>query len=201
MAGLSEREADRDPLLQVRAWFEEARDAEVFEPEAAVLATATPEGAPSARMVLVKGFDERGFRFFTNYESRKAAELEANPRAALLFHWKELGRQVRVEGSVERLSRSESDEYARTRSRDSRLSALASPQSQVLGSRDELEALVAEARKRYADYEPPLPAHWGGYLLRPQVYELWQYREHRLHDRLRYRREAPGAWLVERLGP
>jgi pyridoxamine 5'-phosphate oxidase len=200
-AKLDEEHVDRDPLAQFSAWLDDARAAGVFEPEAAALATATPDGAPSARMVLVKGFDERGFRFFTNYESRKGAELEANPHAALLLHWKELGRQVRIEGPVERLSREESAEYARSRSHASRLSALASPQSRVVASRQELEALVAEAEERHRDGEIPLPDHWGGYLLSPQVYELWQHREHRLHDRLRYRREGPGGWVVERLGP
>jgi pyridoxamine 5'-phosphate oxidase len=201
MAALREQDVDPDPLLQFRAWLDEASASGVFEPEAAALATATPDGAPSVRMVLLKGFDERGFRFFTSYESRKGSELAANPRAALLFHWKELGRQVRIEGPVERLSREESAEYARTRSRDSRLSALASPQSRVVASREELEALVAEAEVRYGHGEVPLPDHWGGYLLAPRVYELWQHREHRLHDRLRYRREGPGGWVVERLGP
>ena len=194
MAGLREQDLDPDPLLQFRAWFDEARDAGVFEPEAAVLATATADGAPSARMVLAKGFDERGFRFFTSYESRKGSELAANPRAALLFHWKELGRQVRIEGPVERLSNEESAEYARTRSRASRM-------SRVVASREELEALFARADERYRDADVPLPAHWGGYLLSPLVYELWQHREHRLHDRLRYRREQAAGWVVERLGP
>jgi pyridoxamine 5'-phosphate oxidase len=201
MAGLRERDAAPDPLVHVREWFEEAREAGVFEPEAAALATATPDGAPSARMVLVKGFDERGFRFYTNYESRKGSELEANPRAALLIHWKELGRQIRIEGPVERLSREESAEYARTRSRASRLSALASPQSRVLASREELEALVAEAQQRYGEGEIPLADHWGGYLLSPRVYELWQHGEARLHDRLRYRRAAGGRWHLHRLAP
>ena len=201
MAALRAQDADPDPLVQVRAWFEEAREAGVFEPEAAALATATPDGAPSARMVLVKGFDERGFRFFTNYESRKGSELEANPRAALLIHWKELGRQIRVEGPVERLSREESAEYARTRSRASRLSALASPQSSVVGSREELEALVGRVREQYGEGEIPLPDHWGGYLLSPRVYELWQHGQDRMHDRLRYRCEGAAGWVVERLGP
>jgi pyridoxamine 5'-phosphate oxidase len=198
---LDEKDVDRDPLVQFRAWLDEARAAGVFEPEAAALATATPDGAPSARMVLLKGFDERGFRFFTSYESRKGAELDANPRAALLFHWKELGRQVRIEGPVERLPRDESAEYARTRSRSSRLSALASPQSRVVGSRAELEELVADADGRYPGEDVPLPGHWGGYLLRPRVYELWQHRAHRLHDRLRYRPQGSAGWVVERLGP
>jgi pyridoxamine 5'-phosphate oxidase len=198
---LDEKDVDPDPLVQFRAWLDEARAAGVFEPEAAALATATPDGAPSARMVLLKGFDERGFRFFTSYESRKGVELDANPRAALLLHWKEVGRQVRIEGPVERLSREESAEYARTRSRSSRLSALASPQSRVVTSREELQALVAEADGRYRGEDVPLPGHWGGYLIRPQVYELWQHRANRLHDRLRYRRQDPGGWVVERLGP
>jgi pyridoxamine 5'-phosphate oxidase len=198
---LSEGDVHPDPLAQFEAWFEEARAAGVFEPDAAALATATPDGAPSVRMVPLKGFDERGFRVFTSYESRKGSELDANPRAALLFHWKELGRQVRIEGSVERVSREESEEYARTRSRSSQLSALASPQSRVIGSREELEALVSEAEARYAGGEVPLPAHWGGYRLLPRVYELWQHREHRLHDRLRYRLEEGVGWVVERLAP
>jgi len=198
---LDEQDVGPDPLVQFRAWLDDAQAAGVFEPDAAALATATPDGAPSVRMVLLKGFDERGFRFFTSHESRKGAELAQNPRAALLFHWKELGRQVRIEGSVERISREESAEYARTRSRTSQLSALASPQSRVVASREELEALVAEAAERFAGEDVPLPAHWGGYLLSPQVYELWQHREHRLHDRLRYRREEGGGWVVERLGP
>jgi pyridoxamine 5'-phosphate oxidase len=201
MSRLAEGDADRDPLVQFQSWFEEAAAAGVFEPDAVALATATPTGAPSVRMVLLKGFDERGFRFFTSYESRKGSELVANPRAALLFHWKELGRQVRIEGSVERVSREESAEYARSRSRASQLSALASPQSRVVGSRAELERLVAEAEARFAGGEVPLPAHWGGYRLLPQVYELWQHREHRLHDRLRYRLEEGVGWVVERLAP
>ena len=190
-----------DPLERFRAWYEEARAAGVFEPDAMALATAAPDGAPSARMVLLKGFDERGFRFFTNYESRKGAELDANPRAALLFHWKELGRQVRIEGPVERLPRDESDAYARSRSRASQLSALVSPQSRVIGSRDELERLAAAAEQEHAGAELPVPAHWGGYRLQPRVYELWQHGENRLHDRLRYRREEAAGWVEERLGP
>jgi pyridoxamine 5'-phosphate oxidase len=200
VAELREQDIERDPLAQFRAWFEEARAAGVFEPEAVALATATPDGAPSVRMVLLKGFDQRGFRFFTSYESRKGSELEANPRAALLFHWKELGRQVRIEGPVGRVPREESEAYALSRSRASRLSALASPQSRVIGSREELEALVARAEERHQG-DLPLPAHWGGYRLEPRVYELWQHREHRLHDRLRYRRAEGGGWIVERLAP
>jgi pyridoxamine 5'-phosphate oxidase len=201
MARLLERDVDPDPLRQFRVWFDEARDEGVFEPEAMALATATPEGAPSARMVLLKGFDERGFVFFTNYGSRKAGELESNPQAALLFHWKEIGRQVRIEGPVERVSAEETAAYIRTRGRASRLGALASPQSREIASREELEALVADLEQRYGDAELPIPDSWGGYRLDPQVYELWQHGEARLHDRLRYRRDSAGGWAVSRLAP
>jgi pyridoxamine 5'-phosphate oxidase len=197
MAGLSESDVDPDPLAQFGRWFDEATAAGVYEPEAVALATASADGAPSARMVLMKGFDERGFRFFTNYESRKGRELEENPRAALLFHWKELARQVRIEGPVERVAPSESAEYFASRGLGSRLSAVASPQSRVIGSRDELERRV----EQLAGSDPDLPAHWGGYLLNPQVYELWQRGEHRLHDRLRYRRTDGGGWVLDRLAP
>jgi pyridoxamine 5'-phosphate oxidase len=200
MARLLERDVDPDPLHQFTAWFDEARAAGVFEPEAMALATATPEGAPSARMVLLKGFDERGFVFFTNYGSRKADELESNPQAALLFHWKEIGRQVRIEGSVERVSAEETAAYVRTRGRASQLGALASPQSREIGSREELEALVTDVEQRYGA-ELPIPDSWGGYRLDPQVYELWQHGEARLHDRLRYRRDSGGEWAVNRLAP
>ena len=197
MAGLSEGGVDPDPLGQLGRWLEEASRAGVFEPEAMALATATGAGAPSVRMVLLKGFDERGLRFFTNYESRKGVELAENPRAALLFHWKELGRQLRVEGPVERLSPAESAEYFESRSLESRLSALASPQSRVIDSRDELERRVEELRST----EAAAPDHWGGFRLAPLVYELWQHREHRLHDRLRYRPAEGGGWRLERLAP
>ena len=201
MARLLERDVDPDPLRQFAAWLDEARAGGVFEPEAVALATATPEGAPSARMVLLKGFDERGFTFFTNYSSRKAAELDANPQAALLFHWKELGRQVRIEGPVERVSREETEAYVRTRGRTSQIGALASPQSREIASREELESLVADVERRYADGELPVPDGWGGYRLSPRVYELWQHGEARLHDRLRYHRDPPGGWQIQRLAP
>ena len=201
MARLLERDVDPDPLRQFTLWFDEARAAGVFEPEAMALATAYPDGAPSARMVLLKSFDERGFVFFTNYGSRKANELESNPRAALLLHWKEIGRQVRIEGSVERVSPEETAAYVRTRGRASRLGALASPQSREIASREELEALVAEVEQRYGDAELPIPDSWGGYRLDPQVYELWQHGEARLHDRLRYRRDSAGGWAISRLAP
>lgn len=198
MPELRESDISRDPLAQFGRWFDDARQAGVFEPEAVALATASAGGAPSARMVLLKGFDERGFRFFTNYESRKGSELSENPRAALLFHWKELGRQVRIEGGVERVPPAESAEYFASRSPDSRVSALASPQSRVIESREDLEGRFEALR---AEGEPAAPAYWGGFVLLPRVYELWQHREHRLHDRLRYRLEGPGEWVLERLAP
>jgi pyridoxamine 5'-phosphate oxidase len=197
---LDESDLDANPLAQCRRWFEEARARRIEEPEAAALATATAEGAPSVRMVLVKGFDERGLVFYTNYESRKAAELEANPRAALVFHWSELGRQVRVEGTVARTGRAETEAYARNRSRASRLSALASPQSRPVAGRDWLERRVAELERGHRD-ELPVGADWGGYRVAPDAWEFWQHRPDRLHDRFRYLPAAGGGWAIERLGP
>jgi pyridoxamine 5'-phosphate oxidase len=196
---LSEELADLDPLRQFRVWFEEATRAGSRVPEAVALATATPAGAPSARMVLLKEFGERGFIFFTNYESRKGRELEANPRAALLFYWDPLRRQVRIEGDVERLGEDESSVYFQTRPLGARLSAWASRQSEVVESRQALEAAVDELRGHVGE-ELEVPPYWGGYVLRPSVFEFWQHRDDRLHDRLRYRREGDG-WLRERLAP
>lgn len=198
---LHEHDVDPDPVRQFTAWFDEAAAAGEPAPEAAALATATPEGAPSARMVLVKRADAGGFAFFTNYESRKGRELADNPRAALLFHWKALGRQVRVEGPVARTSAEESAAYIRTRSPGSQLSALASPQSRPVPSRAALEERVAQLRERYGDDELPVPAHWGGFRLVPETIEFWQNRADRLHDRLRYTRARGGGWQLERLAP
>jgi pyridoxamine 5'-phosphate oxidase len=199
---LREQDVDRDPLRQFAAWYREAQAAGLRLPEAMALASASADGAPSARMVLLKGFDEHGFVFFSNYESRKGRELAANPRAALLFHWDPLGRQVRVEGTVARTSAGESAAYVRSRARGSRLSALASPQSRTIAGRDELEQRVAELEARYGEAgELPLPRNWGGFRLQPQSIELWQQRHDRLHDRLRYRRGADGGWMLERLAP
>jgi pyridoxamine 5'-phosphate oxidase len=197
---LLETDVDPDPLRQFESWFQDARAAGVRAPEAAALATATPDGAPSARMVLVKAFDPDGFVFYTGTESRKGRELRANPQAALLFVWDPLGRQVRVEGAVEPLSRERSEAYFRTRPRGAQLSAWASPQSEVVEGRAWLEARVAELAAELGDREPGLPPAWGGYRLTPVVFELWQHREDRLHDRLRYRRDG-GGWTLERLGP
>jgi pyridoxamine 5'-phosphate oxidase len=186
---------DPDPLRQFALWFEEAPEP---QPEAMAVATATPDGAPSLRMVLMKSFDERGFVFYTNYESRKGRELAANPRAALLFHWP--GRQVRIEGGVERTSRQESVAYARSRPRGSQLSALASRQSRPVSSRETLERRVAELAAEHPG-ELPVSEGWGGFRLTPESYEFWEHRPDRLHDRLRYAREADGRWRAERLSP
>jgi len=197
---LREQDAEPDPLRQFAAWFDEAGQSRERAPEAMAVATATPDGAPSLRMVLMKEFDERGFVFYTNYESRKGRELLANPGAALLFHWDTLGRQVRIEGPAERLGAEESAKYIRRRPRGSQLSALASPQSQPVESRAELERLVAELADLNAEGELPLPEKWGGIRVHPERYEFWQHREDRLHDRLVYTPEGDG-WAVTRLAP
>ena len=188
-----------DPLVQFERWFEDARAAGIPLYEAVALATAGPGGAPSVRMVLLKAFDEHGFAFFTNLGSRKATELDANPRAALLFHWKELNRQVRVEGSVTPVNRAEVEEYARRRSRESQLSALASPQSRPVEDRGWLERRVAELGSEH-EGEVPVSPDWGGYRVLPEAYEFWQSGEHRLHDRFRYL-PANGGWAIQRLAP
>ena len=196
-----EDEVERDPLAQFKRWYAEAVEAGVQLPEAMMLATAAPDGAPSARMVLLKGVEERGFVFYTNYESRKGRELAANPRAALVFHWPQTPRrQVSVAGSVERLSAQESDEYFRTRPFGSRIGAWASRQSEVIAGREGLERSFAELEAEHAEGEVPRPPWWGGYVLRPNIVEFWQNRPNRLHDRLRYRR-SDGEWVLERLSP
>lgn len=197
---MDERDLDPDPLRQFRRWFDEAREAGVEVPEAMALATSTPDGRPSMRMVLLKGADESGFGFHTNYESRKGGELDANPRAALLFYWQLQGRQVRIEGVVERAAAGESEEYFHTRPLGSRLAAWASPQSRPLADRDELERLYADAVTRFPDEDVPRPPHWGGLRLVPDAYEFWQHADNRLHDRVRYERDAVG-WSRVRLAP
>jgi len=182
-------------------WFAEATAAGAAQPEAMALATATPDGWPSARMVLLKGFDERGFVFHTNYQSRKGREMAENPRAAAVLYWVELHRQVRIEGCVETISAAESDAYFRTRARGSQLGALASNQSRVIESRALLERRARELAAGYEGRAIPRPAHWGGYRLRPETLEFWQGQPDRLHDRLRYSRRPDGTWLLERLEP
>jgi pyridoxamine 5'-phosphate oxidase len=189
-----------DPLALFEDWIREARAAEGLNAEALAVATATAAGVPSVRMVLLKGFDERGFVFFTNYTSRKGGELEQNPRAALLFHWPVLGRQVRIEGPVSRVTREESEAYARSRPRQSQLSALASPQSQPVPDRDWLERRVDELDREHAGVDLPVREDWGGYRVEPEAWEFWQHRDNRLHDRHRYEQTA-GGWSVQRLAP
>jgi pyridoxamine 5'-phosphate oxidase len=196
-----EEDADPDPFRQFERWFGEATDAGMSQPEAAALATATPQGSPSVRMVLVKQTGPDGFVFYTNYESRKGGELTANPRAALLFHWERLGRQVRLEGPVQRTSREDSLAYAHNRPRGSQLSAAASPQSRPVPDRSWLEQRVAELDAQYADREVPLSDSWGGFRLEPERFEFWQHRVSRLHDRLVYTPDRDRGWKVERLAP
>lgn len=198
--GLSDLDVTDDPIEYFKRWFEDAKRSGLFLPEAVCLATATDAGAPSARMMLLKGVDQRGFVFFTNYDSRKGDELAANPRAALVFHWAILERQVRVEGRVERIAEEESEAYFRSRPRGSRIGAWASRQSAPLAERAELERQVREIEGRYPGEDVPLPPFWGGFRLAPERIEFWQGRIDRLHDRLRYTR-SDDAWIVERLYP
>lgn len=199
--GLQKAEISTDPIEQFKVWFAEARKADVQDANAMTLATATPEGQPSARIVLLKGVDQRGFVFFTNYNSRKGRELRANPRAALVFWWQPLERQVRVEGTVSRLSPEASADYFQSRPRGSQLGAWASSQSDVIDSRDTLVRELREVEARYRDQPVPCPSYWGGYCLDPIALEFWQGRPNRLHDRLRYRRDGSGVWHLERLAP
>jgi pyridoxamine 5'-phosphate oxidase len=203
-AGLEERHAAADPIEQFARWFNETIASGLHLPTAVILATADARGAPSARTVLLKGYDRNGFVFYTNYASRKGRELAANPNACLLFSWEELERQVRIEGPVERVPAAESDEYFASRPLGSRLGAWASPQSETVADRAVLEARFADAQRRYGE-AVPRPPHWGGYRVVPSAIEFWQGRENRLHDRLRYRRDSvhgDGArWTIERLAP
>lgn len=199
-ARLDETSVASDPLVEFARWFEEAVKAEARDPNAMTLATASPDGVPSARIVLLKGFDERGFVFFTDYRSRKGTELAANPRAALVFYWPELERQVRITGITSETGRQESEAYFRTRPRGSRISAWISHQSQVIASRQQLESQIPEVERRYPGDDVPLPPYWGGFRLRPESIEFWQGRTNRLHDRIRYLREGE-RWRIERLSP
>ena len=202
LESLSENDVLSEPVAQFAIWFGEALNSSLPEPNAMTLATATPDGRPSARTVLLKGFDKNGFVFYTNYESRKGQELIRNPHAALLFTWLELERQIRIEGLVEKVSAEESRLYFQSRPKESQIGAWASPQSRVIESREALEKKVSELRREYAPEEAlPLPSFWGGFRLKPSVVEFWQGRENRLHDRLRYAKTADGGWKLERLAP
>jgi pyridoxamine 5'-phosphate oxidase len=189
-----------DPIALFRVWLDDAIAAQLPEPTAMAVATATPDGVPSNRMVLLKGVDDSGFRFFTNYKSAKGRDLAANPRAALIFHWQPLGRQVRVTGRVRKLPGAASDAYFATRPSGSQLGAAASPQSEVIASREALEARVEELAAQWSGRAIPRPRHWGGYVVRPDTIEFWTHRDDRLHDRIRYRRRG-GGWATERLAP
>lgn len=200
LAGLTEADAGFDPFALFRRWFDQAVVAELPEPNAFTLATCTPDGRPSARTVLLKHLDDRGFTFFTNYTSRKGREIAAHPFAAVVFLWDELERQVRVEGRVEKVTAEESDDYYRVRPLGSRLGAWASPQSEVIPDREFLERQYAELTAKYSDGDPPRPPHWGGYRIVPELFEFWQGRSSRLHDRIRFTR-TPTGWKRERLAP
>jgi len=200
LEGLDEKTINRNPIAQFQAWFNDAIAAKLPLPEAMTLATATPDGKPSARMVLLKQVDDDGFVFFTNYNSAKAAQLDANPFAALVFYWSRLDRQVRVEGSVVRTSAQESRDYFKTRPRESQIGAWASAQSEVISGRDVLEQRARELEDLYSDREIDCPEHWGGYRLKPERIEFWKSRIGRLHDRILYERDVTG-WTVSRLAP
>lgn len=198
---LDEKTVEQNPIKQFQIWFDDAVAAGLPLPEAMNLATATPEGRPSSRMVLLKQVDDDGFVFFTNYHSAKAAQLESNPYAALVFYWAQLERQVRVEGKVERTSAQESAAYFQTRPRESQIGAWASPQSNVIADREVLEARARELEEYYRDREIECPGHWGGYRLRPDRIEFWKGRIGRMHDRLLYERLMDGSWTIKRLAP
>ena len=199
--GLTEEDAGRDPFALFARWFDQAVASGNPMPEAMTLATVAADGQPTTRVVLLKGFDERGFAFYTNYESRKGREMEGNTRVSVNFFWPELERQVRIDGTVTKVTPEESDEYFATRPEGSRIGAHASHQSAVLASREELETRVAVLEAQFAGGEIPRPAHWGGYRIDPSAIEFWQGRPSRLHDRIRFRRDAPHAWTRERLSP
>jgi len=199
--GLRRRDLDPDPIKQFSNWFTAAIEAEIRDVNAMSLATAGRDAKPSVRVVLLKGFDQDGFVFFTNYDSEKGVQLEANPYAALAFYWIELDRQIRIAGKTEKTSRQESEGYFHSRPIGSQLGAWASRQSEVLDGRRVLDARMVEMTERFGDNPIPLPPHWGGYRVKPDTMEFWQGRPNRLHDRFRYRRQTDGSWLIERLAP
>lgn len=199
--GLRRADLHSDPLQQFGAWFAAALAADIRDVNAMSLATATPDGKPSVRIVLLKGFDERGFAFFTNYDSEKGCQLEANPVAALVFYWVQLERQVRISGAVEKTSREDSAAYFHSRPLGSRLGAWASKQSEIVDARQVLDSRLTEMTERFEDGDIPLPPHWGGYRVKPDKMEFWQGRPNRLHDRFRYLRRADGTWQIDRLAP
>jgi pyridoxamine 5'-phosphate oxidase len=199
--GLRRADLDPDPIRQFTLWFTDAANAGIRDANAMSLATATPEGEPAVRIVLLKGFDEHGFVFFTNYSSEKGKQLEANPRAALALYWVQLERQIRIAGKVERTSREDSERYFHSRPQGSQLSAWASRQSEIVDSRQILDARLAKMAERYADGKTPLPSHWGGYRVKPKTIEFWQGRQNRMHDRFRYTQQTKGDWLIDRLAP
>jgi len=198
---LLEGEVDPDPIIQFRTWFSQALELDLKDANAMTLATATPDGKPSARIVLIKGVDERGFTFFTNYGSRKAEELAANPNASLVFYWRELDRQVRIDGVVSRVSQAESASYFASRPRGAQIGAWASEQSSIIPDRNALESEATAYEQQFDGKDVPLPANWGGYRLEPHWFEFWHGRASRLHDRLTYTRQASGEWALQRLAP
>jgi pyridoxamine 5'-phosphate oxidase len=201
MHTLTEDQVEGSPIRQFSRWWDEAIASEIYEVNAMTLATASADGVPSARIVLLKDFDEQGFVFFTNYESEKGREIAANPRVSLLFFWKELERQVRINGTASKIAAEESDAYFNSRPAGSRIGALASPQSKVVSSREELELRYSEIEKQFAEGEIVRPAHWGGYRVKPDSFEFWQGRSSRMHDRICYRGGENGSWRIERLAP
>lgn len=199
--GLRRADLDPDPIKQFHTWFAAAVKTGIHDANAMALATSTPDGKPSVRVVLLKDFDERGFVFFTNYASDKGRQLDKNPRAALVLYWMEVERQIRIEGTVEKTSRDESEKYFHTRPIGAQLGAWASRQSEVIDARRIIDARMEEMKERFAEREIPLPPHWGGYRVRPELMEFWQGRSNRLHDRFRYSRQGDGSWSIDRLAP